>query len=75
MYKMNPPDDEHNVARNMKSNVINVIKKWCIKLEHEIKYYQNARSKHIKSLKRDWNLTLRLPALSCGGRAGEIMNA
>ena len=37
MYTLNPPDDEHKVARNMKRNVINVIKKWCIKLEHEIK--------------------------------------
>jgi len=27
MYTMNPPDDEHNVAQNMKRNVINVIKK------------------------------------------------
>ena len=38
MYTMNPPDDEHKVARNMQRNVINVINKWCIKLEHEIKY-------------------------------------
>ena len=37
MYTMNPPDDEHNVARNMQRNVINVTKKRCIKLEHEIK--------------------------------------
>ena len=38
MYTMNPPDDKHNIARNMQRNVINIIKKWCIKLEHEIKY-------------------------------------
>ena len=32
-------------------NVINVIKKLCIKLEYEIKYYQNARSTTHKNLK------------------------
>ena len=38
MYAMNPPDDEHSVARNMYRNAMNIINKWCIKLEHEIKY-------------------------------------
>ena len=37
MYTMSPPDDEHNMARNMQRKLINIIKKWCIKLEHKIK--------------------------------------
>jgi len=37
MYTMNPPDDEYNIARNMERKLINIINKWCIKLEHEIK--------------------------------------
>ena len=39
MYAMIPPDDEHNVAQNMQRNAMNIINKWRIKLEHEIKYY------------------------------------
>ena len=37
MNTMNPPDDEHNNARNMQRKLINIINKWCIKLEHDIK--------------------------------------
>ena len=33
VYAMNPPDDEHSVARNMQRNAMNIINKWCIKLE------------------------------------------
>ena len=38
MDTMNPPDDEHNIARNMQRKLTNIINKWCIKLEHEIKH-------------------------------------
>ena len=48
MYIMNPPDDENNIARNMQRKLINIINKWCIKLEHEIKYDQNAGQQHTK---------------------------
>ena len=36
-YTMNPPDDEQNIARNMQRKLINIVNKWCIKLENEIK--------------------------------------
>ena len=47
MYTINPPDDEHNMARNMQRKLINIINKWCIKLEHEIKKNVEECNKYI----------------------------
>ena len=35
IYNLTPPDDEHNSARNMQRNTIDLVKKLCIKLANK----------------------------------------